>query len=185
MWKKQIVIGIGGYYASRSPTVIKTLLGSCVAVCLWDRRRKIGGMNHILLPGEADLRHFNTPARFGVNAMELLINKILSLGGRKASLVAKVFGGANILHWAGKPPATGKKIVAFVRSFLELEEIPIVAENTGGTDTRTIFFHTDTGSVFLRRTAAGTERVNALEKELIRRKLREEKGKATNIELFE
>lgn len=185
MAKKQIVIGIGGYHASRLPVVIKTLLGSCVAVCLWDQQRKIGGMNHIQLPGEADLKHFNAPARFGVNAMELLINKMMRVGGRKDALIAKIFGGASVLPWKGKPPAPGKKNVAFVKSFLELEGIPVVAENTGGTDTRTIFFHTDTGSVYLKRTVSRMAGTNAAKEELIRRKLRQEMKKTTEVHFFD
>lgn len=184
MSKEQVVIGIGEYYASRTPVVIKTLLGSCVAVCLWDGQRKIGGMNHILLPGEADFRHFNSPARFGVNAMELLINRILVIGGQKSSLIAKVFGGANALHRPGDPLATGRKIVNFVQTFLEIEKIPVMAENTGGTSTRTIFFHTDTGAVYLKRTVFGKNRMNAIREQLVRRKLRKEMENTAGVDIF-
>ena len=88
-----ITLGIGGLHASRSREKISTVLGSCVSVCLFDPATSAGGMNHIFLPGNADLKVFNDSARYGINAMELLINKMLSLDARRRSLRAKVFGG--------------------------------------------------------------------------------------------
>ena len=125
---KRYNITIGGYYASQRPVIIHTLLGSCVAVCLYDSQKKIGGMNHILLPGKADLKHYNMPARYGVNAMELLINRIINLGGRKRGLTAKIFGGANVLSTINPTLAVGGKNVSFVKEFLELESIKIIKE---------------------------------------------------------
>ncbi|MGA2401571.1 MAG: chemotaxis protein CheD [Syntrophobacteraceae bacterium] len=95
--RKLIRIHIGGLHASKEPAVIDTVLGSCVAVCLHDAVERIGGMNHILLPGEAELTHFDTSARYGINAMELLINTIATLGGNRRRIAAKAFGGAHIL----------------------------------------------------------------------------------------
>jgi len=149
--KQRISIHIGEYHASREPVVIQTLLGSCVAVCLYDPVEKIGGMNHILLPGKADMKHFNEPARYGINAMELLINRIMSLGGIRRRLVAKVFGGAHVLAAISKENGTGKKIAAFVGEFLRTESIRVASHDVGGRNTRKIFFHTDTGDVFLKR----------------------------------
>ena len=89
--KRSISIHIGGFHASREPTVIETLLGSCVAVCLYDSVARIGGMNHILLPGKADLKHFDNVARYAINAMELLINRIMTPRGQKTRLDSKGF----------------------------------------------------------------------------------------------
>jgi len=151
MNKKQVSIHIGEYYASKVPTIIYTLLGSCVAVCLYDRKKKIGGMNHILLPGNASMDKFNDCARYGINAMELLIDKILKLGGEKKNLASKVFGGANLLPSIPYERCVGKKNVFFVLNFLTKASIPILSQDVGGNDSRKIFFHTDTGDVFLRR----------------------------------
>ncbi len=150
--RRQYHIAIGGYYASRKPVVIRTLLGSCVAVCLHDPQKKIGGMNHILLPGRAAMKKVNTPAQFAVNSMELLIKKVIRLGGTKNELTAKIFGGGQIMPSIDSSQATGPKIVSFVKELLELQAIELIKENTGGTDTRTIYFHTDTGNVYLKRT---------------------------------
>jgi len=187
MPKKQHEITIGGYHASRDPLVLRTLLGSCVAVCLHDRQRKIGGMNHILLPGKADLKHFNQAARFGANAMELLINRMIRLGGRKERFTAKIFGGGQIMPTIGDSLATGPKIVAFVREYLQMESIPLINENTGGTDTRVIFFHTDSGNVFLRRTPSTMGEMCAVqEKEVLKtlKRLRSETEKLADIQWF-
>jgi len=86
------------------------------------------------------MKHFNTPARFGVNAMELLLNEIISLGGRKKDLVAKIFGGSSIYQVLTENFDAGPRIVAFVKEFLTLESIEIINENTGGTDTGSFIF---------------------------------------------
>ncbi len=151
MNKNKISIHIGDYHASKNPTIIQTLLGSCVAVCLLDPERGIGGMNHILLPGKADLKRFDASARYGINAMELLINKIMGLGGNRSQLVAKVFGGAHVLPAISKENGVGRKNAAFVIDFLRKEGIGIVNKDLGGHEPRIIYFHTDTGDVFLKR----------------------------------
>lgn len=149
--KKQIHLNIGDFYASKEPSVLHTVLGSCIAVCLMDQKEKIGGMNHILLPGKADLKHMDCCARYGVNAMELLISKILNIGGRRDQLSAKVFGGGNVLPSLFGINRVGRENTAFVLSYLDHEGIPIQCHDVGGDYTRKIYFHTDTGDVFLKR----------------------------------
>ncbi len=149
--KQNISIHIGGFYASREPAVIETLLGSCVAVCLYDSVERIGGMNHILLPGKADLKLFDNVARYAINAMELLINRIMNLGGERAHLVAKVFGGAHVLPAISPKNGMGARNSEFVLKFLQMEAISIVSRDLGGHEGRKIHFHTDSGEVFLKR----------------------------------
>ncbi|SPF41705.1 putative chemoreceptor glutamine deamidase CheD [Syntrophobacter sp. SbD1] len=151
--KKIFSIHIGGFHASREPAVIGTLLGPCVAVCLYDPVARIGGMNHILLPGKADLKIFDNVARYAINAMELLINKIMTLGGQRSNLVSKVFGGANVLPAVfAESGGIGARNSEFVLEFLQMEAISIVSQDLGGHDTRKIYFHTDSGEVLLKRT---------------------------------
>lgn len=149
--KKQVCIHIGEYYASREPAVIRTVLGSCVAVCFFDPVNRIGGMNHILLPGKSDLTRFNSAASYGINAMELLINRIMNLRGERGRLVAKIFGGAHVISSIPKENGTGIKNSEFAIDFLKKEGIRIISRDLGGTDSRKIFFHTETGDVFLKR----------------------------------
>jgi len=175
--KRSISIHIGGFHASKEPTVIDTLLGSCVAVCLYDSVARIGGMNHILLPGKADLEHFDNVARYAINAMELLINRVMTIGGQRPNLVAKVFGGAHVLPAVSPENGMGARNSEFVLQFLQMEIISVVSRDLGGHDTRKIYFHTDSGEVFLKRIpSARYPNINFEERrllELARRKAEE------------
>lgn len=179
--KNEHVISIGDCYASSNPIIIRTLLGSCVAVCLFDPHKKIGGMNHILLPGKASPDDFHSPARYAINSTEILINQILTLGGSKMALTAKVFGGANILRTIRAPYATGPKIVHSVREFLELEAIEILQQDTGGSSTRVIYFHTDSGEVTVKRTTASMAKKRALQEKNVLLKLKKEIDRLAEI----
>ncbi len=149
--KQQVVIQTGESFASSEPVVIKTLLGSCVAVCLYDPVAKVGGMNHILLPGKPDMKKFDNSAKYGINAMDILITQIMKLGGNRKKLMAKAFGGAHVLAEISPENGVGKKIADFVVAYLKNEKIRLVKSDLNGVDTRIIFFHTDTGDVYLRR----------------------------------
>lgn len=138
----------GEYYASREPVEISTMLGSCVAACLFDPVTRVGGMNHFLLPCHA--LDCTTSARYGVHAMELLINQIMRLGGDRRRLRAKVFGGANVLHREGHTIDVGQQNVAFIRHFLATEGIPILAERLGGESPLRLHFATATGRVLVK-----------------------------------
>ena len=134
-----VKIHIGQYFATKNSTSISTVLGSCVSVCLFDPVMKIGGMNHILHSGES-LGSIDDSGRYGVNAMELLINEMISLGAMRNRLVAKVFGGGNILGLSNKHQQ-GHRNVDFVLNFLKVDEIQIVSQNTGGRFSRKISAH--------------------------------------------
>jgi chemotaxis protein CheD len=133
-------------FASNKTTMIQTILGSCVSVCLWDKKLHIGGMNHYMLPfwngtGLA------TP-KFGNIAIEKLIDKMLSLGCKKKDLVAKIFGGGKIINTLeNKRFQIGTQNVLVAQEMLRNEKIPILVENTGGTSGRKIRFNTNTGVV--------------------------------------
>jgi chemotaxis receptor (MCP) glutamine deamidase CheD len=158
-WNR-VTLYIGEVGASQLPTVLDTLLGSCVAVCLYDPVLRMGGMNHILLPS---CRAGETSPRCGVHAMELLINEVMKLGGDRRRLVAKAFGGANVLEGIRVPPI-GEGNARFVREFLALEKIPLIAERLGGTQAVHVYFHTDTGKVTV-HTVDGSDLPNVIEEE--------------------
>jgi chemotaxis receptor (MCP) glutamine deamidase CheD len=120
---------VGEVFASDAPAVVSTVLGSCVAACLFDPLTRIGGMNHFMLP---DAHRDTASAAFGIHAMELLINKIMKLGGDRRRLQAKVFGGGNVLALHGTQLQIGQRNVAFVLQFLEDEGIPLAAKRVGG-----------------------------------------------------
>ncbi|HEX2982881.1 MAG TPA: chemotaxis protein CheD [Ignavibacteriales bacterium] len=182
--KKQIKIHIGEVSASKEPAIIKTLLGSCVSVCLFDRTNRIGGMNHILLPGKADMKNYNESARYGINAMELLVNKVIKLGGKKTEFTAKVFGGGHIIGDISFENSPGPKNVAFVMDFLKIEKIPVLSQNTGGNFTRLIYCHTDSSEVYMKRIYSSINPKVAIDEQNYIGKLNAELSKPTDITFF-
>lgn len=138
----QIVNVIQGDYAisEEEHVVLTTVLGSCVAVCMFDPQRKIGGMNHFLLPSRDGAEGENV--RYGAYAMELLINGLLRKGADRGELRAKMFGGASMM---GNLRDIGGSNAAFARGFLHDEGIPCLAESIGGTSARRIRFWPTTG----------------------------------------
>ena len=141
-------------------------------------------MNHILLPGKADLLHFDSAARYDVNAMELLINRIMAIGGNRFQLVAKVFGGAHLLPAISIENGVGKKNAEFVVAFLKMEKIRITGCDIGGYESRKIYYHTDTGDVFLKRISSSFySKINQREMKMMN-KIQKQVQKPTNITLF-
>jgi chemotaxis receptor (MCP) glutamine deamidase CheD len=95
--RQEAVIHIGGVRAAREPSVLKTVLGSCIAVCLTDPVARIGGMNHFMLPAPGD--GSEEPwgaARYGIHAMDLLVGAMLKAGADRLRLQARLFGGASL-----------------------------------------------------------------------------------------
>lgn len=131
----------GEYATSADPvTVFSTLLGSCVAACAHDPVARVGGMNHFLLPdgGGAGVGG----VRYGVNAMELLINDLLGLGARRDRLVFKLFGGAAMLRGVTD---VGARNVAFIEDFLSTEGYSCSGRSLGGLAARRVKFWPTTG----------------------------------------
>jgi chemotaxis receptor (MCP) glutamine deamidase CheD len=142
---------VGEVKASDEPLKVTTLVGSCIAVCLYDPKARIGGMNHFMLPCNhtADVQC----ATYGVHAMELLINEIMKLGGDRRRLTAKIFGGGDVLgkRITDNPGMTiGEQNIQFALGFLEKDRIPVIAKDLGGLTGRQIQFLTHTGQAFVR-----------------------------------
>lgn len=142
----------GQYYATRGEGSISTLLGSCVSSCLWDPLESIGGMNHFMLPGDTTqpTSPWAVSARLGVYAMEVLINDMIHLGAERRRLVAKVFGGAQVLQGFDKLDI-GAMNSRFVLDFLREEGIPVAAQDLLGVSPRKIHFFPATGKVQVKR----------------------------------
>ena len=127
--------------SDRPGDLLSTVLGSCVAVCLYDARRCIGGMNHFLLPfGQAT--GTDRPVRYGLFAMESLINELMKAGAMKSRLEAKVFGGARI---SADLRDIGRANADFAKAFLANEGITCLGESLGGTNARRVVFRPTTG----------------------------------------
>jgi chemotaxis protein CheD len=146
----------GERYATASAVDIKTLLGSCVAACLYDPEAKVAGLNHFLLAAPRYSKSMPFTAtdagRYGIHAMELLINDMVKLGAARSRLKAKVFGAASVLGTACEDKffCVSEVNQRFIRDYLATERIPIMSEDLGGTHGRVIHFHSDSFRVFRR-----------------------------------
>lgn len=142
----------GEYYYTTRPMLLVTVLGSCVAACIRDRVSGIGGMNHFMLPDEgSDPTQPGTPSmRYGAYAMEVLINQLLKAGARRSNLEAKVFGGGNVLR-SFTAINIGERNARFVREYLALENIPIIASDLNDTYPRKVYFFPATGRVLVKK----------------------------------
>lgn len=125
--------------SERSDVVLSTVLGSCVAACLFDPQKCIGGINHFLLP---NARGDSSDIRFAAAAMEQLLNALLKQGALKSNIRAKLFGGAKMIK--GLPDIGHNNGVA-AREFLHNEGIPCLADSLGGTRARRLRFFPQTG----------------------------------------
>ena len=138
------------YVATGDAVALVTLLGSCVAACLYDPVVKVGGMNHFMLPGEDGK---SVCARYGAHAMELLINDLLKRGARRQHLLAKVFGGGNVLSGFHVDPI-GTRNARFVLEYLAAERIPVMAQDLGDIHPRKVWFFVQTGRTLVKRLPA-------------------------------
>jgi len=126
---------------------LHTLLGSCVAVCLYDPVTKCGGMNHYMVPlwnGEG----LESP-KYGNIAIEMLLQKLSDIGAQRKSLVAKMFGGASQYH-SNSILNVGERNILVAQTMLDKLRIPIVASSMGGNRGRKIIFNTQTGEVMMK-----------------------------------
>lgn len=132
-------------FAEKAPFMVDTVLGSCVAVCLFDQQLKIGGINHFMLP----LWNGNGLAspKFGNIATEKLIEKMQRNGSSLKNIVAKVFGGANQMNSSMN---IGARNVEIAKEVLAHYGIAIVAENVGGNVGRKLKYNTGTGQVMMK-----------------------------------
>ncbi|MDH4451257.1 MAG: chemoreceptor glutamine deamidase CheD [Rhodoferax sp.] len=139
----------GEYFVSNEEIVIMTVLGSCIAACIWDGRARLGGMNHFMLPdGEGG----DGSGRYGSFAMELLINEMLKMGARRETMQAKVFGGGQVM--AGFTTMNvGERNTKFVLDYLATERIPVISQDVLDIHPRKVCFFPTSGKALVKRLA--------------------------------
>ncbi len=125
------------------PTIISTVLGSCVAVCIFDRARKTGGMNHFQLPSTN--KPEEATARYGNVATLTLIGMMLEEGSKPKDLEAQIFGGA--FQQATCPKNIGLENIRTARAVLARKRVPIVSEDVGGEKGRKVVYNTGSNEV--------------------------------------
>ena len=139
----RITVAQGESRVSTDPEVVlTTILGSCVAACLFDPVAHVGGLNHYLLAEGGDAADPGSMQRYGLYAMEVLINAMLAKGAARSRLRARIYGGATMR--TGFKDIGGDNI-RFARAFLRDERIALVAEDVGGTGARRVEFRAALG----------------------------------------
>jgi chemotaxis protein CheD len=145
----------GEFFVGQEDIVISTVLGSCVSACIWDRTAKVGGMNHFMLPGgqgnEAPANDLTAASgRYGVFAMEQLINELIKHGARKSNLEAKVFGGGAVLR-KFSTLNVGERNAAFVLDFLKTEGIRVISQDLMDIYPRRVAFFPSSGRALCKK----------------------------------
>ena len=167
----------GEYFVDREDLMIMTTLGSCIAACLWDRRARVGGLNHFLLPeGSGD------SGRYGAYAMELLINELIKCGATRSTLEAKVFGGGRIIGGL-ETMAIGERNTRFVLDYLATEHIPVVSKDVLDVYPRKVCFLPASGKAMVKRLSSTAAEQLATEERAVRR-LAPVASTGGSIELF-
>ena len=139
----------GEYFVSGDDLVIMTVLGSCIAACIWDNKLRVGGMNHFMLP---DGDGADGSGRYGSYAMELLINEMIKLGARRETMQAKVFGGGAVMS-GFTTMNVGERNTKFVLDYLATERIPVVSQDVLDIHPRKVCFFPVTGKALVKRLA--------------------------------
>ena len=137
----------GYVFSNMEPSIISAVLGSGVAVCLWDRALGIGGMTHFQRPRPG--RRDKQTAQFGVVAVATLIKMLVKMGARKENLQAQIYGGGHRYDYAKD---IGRKNIQSARRTLKRSRIPIVSEDVGGILCRRLLYHTRTNEVLCMKT---------------------------------
>lgn len=135
-------------FADAEPHLVDTILGSCVAVCLFDTKKKIGGINHYMLP----LWNGNGLAspKYGNIAIEKLIEQLTSFGSKKEDIQAKIFGGGEVVETATNMFRIGERNIETAEKLLRENKIKITGRSVGGKKGRKIRFNTHTGVVLMK-----------------------------------
>jgi chemotaxis protein CheD len=156
-----------------------TTLGSCIAACLWDREKRVGGMNHFLLPegqgGES--------GRYGYYAMELLIGELIKRGATRSTMEAKVFGGGAVISGMSSINV-GERNTAFVLEYLRTERITVVSKDVLDTCARKVCFLPASGKAMVKRLAPTSSEALVAQERAAASKAVPAAGGAGSVDLF-
>ncbi|MCX7678002.1 MAG: chemotaxis protein CheD [Spirochaetes bacterium] len=151
-----INVGVAKIEVATKPAVLRTILGSCVGICIYDRMKKVGGLAHILLPNWVK---DGVKEKYADTAIPLLINQLLKMGCTREFMSAKIAGGASMFRFGGNLTLgqIGERNIEVARKVLAEKNIPIVAEDVGGNCGRVLDFFLEDGRMKIK--AAGHEKI--------------------------
>ncbi|MBN2435189.1 MAG: chemotaxis protein CheD [Spirochaetes bacterium] len=137
-------VGVAQLKIASSPVILRTILGSCVGICIYDRNKKMGGLAHVLL---SKATNDSQPEKFAETAIPALIEQLLRQGCKRDFMTAKIAGGASMFKFASQTPLglIGENNISMTKKILEEKKIPIVGEDTGGSVGRVIDFFLEDG----------------------------------------
>lgn len=138
----------GEYYVTSDDMMVMTVLGSCIAACIYDPVARVGGMNHFMLPDGGN----EAGGRYGSFAMELLINEMMKLGARRETMQAKVFGGGQVMH-TFTTMNVGERNTQFVLDYLHTERIAVISKDVLDIHPRKVCYFPATGKAMVKRLA--------------------------------
>ncbi len=158
MENTDVKVGIADLNLVSSPDKIMTIgLGSCIGIALYDKRCKLAGLSHIMLPDSTQFKNVTNPMKFADLAIPLLIKKMEAKGCEKRNLMAKIAGGASMFSFSDKSMVgdIGKRNIQAVKKSLSEERIQIIAEDVGGNKGRTMILDALDGKVTLKIVGIG------------------------------
>ncbi len=169
----------GEYFVHDEDVLIMTTLGSCIAACLWDRKARVGGLNHFMLPEGGD----SDSGRYGSFAMELLINEMMKRGATRATMEAKVFGGGQVVE--GMTTLNiGARNTAFVIGYLQTERIPIVSTDVLDRYARKVCFLPASGKAMVKRLASANPDALLAQERAAASRLQPAHARSGSVDLF-
>lgn len=155
-----IKVGMADLNVCKAPDALTTLgLGSCIGICLYDARRKVAGLAHIMLPSSEAVKNNSNKAKFADTAVEVLIEQMKKLGAVESALECKIAGGAQMFAFSSGSDTmqVGQRNAEAVRKKMQELGIRIKADDTGGNFGRTIELSADTGVLFIKTIGHGTK----------------------------
>lgn len=152
-----ITVGVAQIRYSSSPAVLRTILGSCVGICIYDKVKKIGGMAHVLLP--INQKGSLNPEKYADTAIPMLVKELLKEGAKKENLSAKITGGASMFKFGSNIALgqIGERNIEQTKLELQKLGIAILVEEVGGNLGRVIDFYLEDGRMKVK--AGGQEKI--------------------------
>ncbi|MDY6324177.1 MAG: chemotaxis protein CheD [Catonella sp.] len=157
-----IKVGMGDLKVCKCPDNLTTLgLGSCVGAVLYDKKTKVSGMLHCMLPDSTKISNNSNIAKFADTGLDELLKQMLALGAKKPNMVAKIAGGAQMFAFSNSNDMlrVGDRNVEAVKAKLKTMGIPIIAQDTGLNYGRTIEFYSETGILLIKAVGKGQKEI--------------------------
>ena len=170
----------GEHFVSEEDLLVMTTVGSCIAACLWDREKRVGGMNHFLLP---DGGQGADSGRYGSYAMELLIGEMVKRGATRSTMEAKVFGGGAVISGM-QSLNVGERNTEFVLDYLRTERITVVSKDVLDVYARKVCFLPASGKAMVKRLGSMNAEALAAQERSAARQVTPQAANAGTVDLF-